>query len=64
MSLILDMVVQKVRAASLQELTEFAKALSRQLSESQLTVIERLVAQEKERRVISLGPHKHTRWGI
>ena len=61
MSLILDMVVGKIRGASLQELTEFAEALSHQLSEAQLAVIEHVLSQEKERRKGTLAA---TRWGI
>jgi len=62
MSLILDMVVGKVKAASLQELTEFAEGLSRQLSEAQLALIEHVLAQEKERRVQDQGASQ--RWGF
>ena len=71
MSLLLDMVVGKVRNASPQEFLEFAEALGHTLTAEQFRIVEHILAEERERRaqrldsgVVLADPASKRSWGI
>ena len=72
MSLILDMVVGKVKNAPPAEFREFAEALAGSLSSVQVAIVKEVLRREEERRErishlptpITQDPFNIKRWGI
>ena len=62
MSLIVDMVVERVQKAPPAEFREFAEALASSLSSVQLGIVKEVLCQEEERRMPDQGTYK--RWGL
>ena len=62
MSLIFDVVVERVKKAPPAEFREFAEALAGSLSSVQVAIVREVLRQEEERRIPDQGTHR--RWGI